>query len=63
MPRVSYTFSALEMIGNTSPFNITHHPAMTAMRMIEGFPAADAGRQALRRADDHRAYAFEQAGD
>ena len=53
-PRELYVQRALEMIGNTSPFDITHHPAMTVALRHDRRAAgrAHAGRQALRRADD-----------
>jgi len=49
--RELYVQRALEMIGNTCPFDITHHPAMNAAvrhdRWASGGP--DAGRETLRR--------------
>ena len=53
-PRELYVERALNMISNTAPFDITHHPAMAVpCGMSDGLPVvADAGRQALRRADD-----------
>ncbi len=45
---------AFEMITNTAPFDITHHPAMSLpCGMVDGLPdRADADRPAFRRADD-----------
>jgi amidase len=57
---------ALEMIGNTSPFDISHHPAMTIpCGMIDGLPT---GLMLIGKHYDEptiykAAYAFEQAGD
>ena len=57
---------ALEMIGNTAPFDITHHPAMTVpCGMVDGLPI---GMMLIGRHFDEStiyraAYAFEQAGD
>jgi amidase len=65
-PRELYVQRALEMIGNTAPFDITHHPAMTVpCGMIEGLPA---GLMLIGKHYDEptiyrAAYAFEQAGD
>jgi amidase len=64
--REEYFQRALEMIGNTSPFDISHHPAMTVpCGMIDGLPVG------LMLIGEHwdeptiykAAYAFEQAGD
>ena len=53
-PRELYVQRALEMIGNTAPFDITHHPAMTVAVRHGRRPAdrTDADRQAFRRIDD-----------
>jgi amidase len=65
-PRALYVQRALEMIGNTAPFDITHHPAMTVpCGMIEGLPV---GLMLIGKHFDEptiyrAAYAFEQAGD
>ena len=65
-PRELYVQRALEMIGNTSPFDITHHPAMTLpCGMVDGLPI---GLMLIGRHFDEStiyraAYAFEQAGD
>jgi amidase len=65
-PREVYFQRALEMIGNTCPFDITHHPAMTMpCGMIDGLPA---GLMLIGKHFDEStiykaAHAFEQAGD
>jgi amidase len=65
-PRELYVQRALEMIGNTAPFDITHHPAMTLpCGMVDGLPI---GLMLIGRHFDEStiyraAYAFEQAGD
>ncbi|HZR03058.1 MAG TPA: amidase [Burkholderiales bacterium] len=65
-PRELYLQRALEMIGNTSPFDITHHPAMTVpCGMIDGLPA---GLMLIGKHYDEStiyraAHAFEEAGD
>jgi amidase len=57
---------ALEMIGNTAPFDISHHPAMTVpCGMVDGLPV---GLMLVGKHWDEptvykAAYAFEQAGD
>ena len=64
--REEYFQRALEMIGNTSPFDISHHPAMTVpCGMIDGLPV---GLMLIGKHWDEptiykAAYAFEQAGD
>ncbi|HYL18915.1 MAG TPA: amidase family protein, partial [Burkholderiales bacterium] len=64
--RELYVQRALEMIGNTAPFDITHHPAMTLpCGMVDGLPI---GLMLIGRHFDEStiyraAYAFEQAGD
>jgi amidase len=65
-PRELYFQRALEMIGNTAPFDITHHPAMTVpCGMIEGLPVGLMliGKHYDEPAIYRAAYAFEQAGD
>ena len=65
-PRELYVQRALEMIGNTSPFDITHHPALTVpCGKSDGLPI---GMMLIGRHFDeakiYRAgYAFEQSGD
>jgi len=65
-PREVYFQRALEMIGNTCPFDITHHPAMTLpCGMIDGLPA---GLMLIGKHWDEStiykaAHAFEQSGD
>ena len=57
---------ALEMIGNTAPFDISHHPAMTVpCGMVDGLPV---GLMLIGKHWDEptiykAAYAFEQTGD
>ena len=65
-PREVYFQRAIEMIGNTCPFDLTHHPAMSVpCGMIDGLPAAlmlvakHWGEATIYKA----AHAFEQAGD
>jgi amidase len=65
-PRELVAQRALEMIGNTSPFDITHHPAMTLpCGMIDGLPAGLmlVGKHFDEPTIYRAAYAFEQAGD
>jgi amidase len=65
-PREVYFQRALEMIGNTCPFDITHHPAMTIpCGMIEGLPAAMmlVGKHWDESTIYKAAHAFEHAGD
>lgn len=65
-PRELYVQRALEMIGNTSPFDVSHHPAMTMpCGMIDGLPAALmlVGKHFDEPTIYRAAYAFEQAGD
>ena len=57
---------ALEIIGNTAPFDITHRPAMTVpCDMINGLPVGLMliGKHCDKPTIYHAAYAFEQAGD
>ena len=64
--REEYVQHALQMIGNTAPFNITHHPAMSLpCGMVDGLPV---GLMLVGRPFDEptiyrAAYAFEQSGD
>lgn len=64
--RELYVQRALEMIGNTCPFDITHHPAMTVpCGMSDGLPIGMmlVGKH-FDEATIYRAgYAFEQSGD
>lgn len=65
-PRELYFQRALEMIGNTAPFDITHHPAMTLpCGMIDGLPGALMliGKHFDESTIYRAAHAFEQAGD
>jgi len=65
-PREQYFQRALEMLGNTCPFDITHHPAMTLpCGMVDGLPAALmlVGRHFDEPTIYRAAHAFEQAGD
>jgi len=65
-PRELYVKRALEMIGNTVPFDITHHPALTVpCGMSDGLPV---GMMLVGRHFDEAkvyqvGYAFEQSGD
>lgn len=57
---------ALEMIGNTCPFDITHHPAMTLpCGMVDGLPIGLmlVGKHFDEATIYRAAYAFEQAVD
>jgi amidase len=64
--REEYVQRALEMIGNTAPFDLTHHPAMSIpCGLVDGLPV---GCMLIGRHFDEptiykAAYAFEQAGD
>jgi amidase len=64
--REDYVARALEMISNTSPFDITHHPAMSLpCGMVDGLPV---GLMLIGKHFDEMtiyraAHAFEQAGD
>ena len=65
-PREEIVQRALEMIGNTAPFDITHHPAMSIpCGMGGGLPIGMmlVGRRYAEPAIYRAAYAFEQAGD
>lgn len=65
-PRELQVQRALEMIGNTSPFDITHHPALTVpCGLSDGLPI---GMMLVGRHYDESTlyrigYAFEQSGD
>ncbi len=65
-PRELYVQRALEMIGNTCPFDITHHPAITVpCGMSDGLPI---GLMLIGKHFDEAtvyraAYAYEQSGD
>jgi len=64
--REEYVARALEMIGNTAPFDITHHPAMSLpCGMIDGLPAGLMliGKHFEEPTIYRAAYAFEQADD
>jgi amidase len=64
--REEYVARALEMITNTAPFDITHHPAMSLpCGMVDGLPV---GLMLIGKHFDEMtiyraAHAFEQAGD
>jgi amidase len=65
-PRELYFQRALEMIGNTCPFDITHHPAMTVpCGLVDGLPIGTmlVGKHYDEATIYRAAYAFEQAGD
>jgi amidase len=64
--REEYFQRAIEMIGNTCPFDVTHHPAMSVpCGMIEGLPTALMliGRHWDESTIYKAAHAFEQSGD
>ena len=64
--REEYVQRALEMIGNTAPFDITHHPAMSIpCGMSDGLPIGMmlVGRRYAEATIYRAAYAFEQAED
>jgi amidase len=65
-PREEYIQRALEMIGNTAPFDVTHHPAMSIpCGMVDGLPVGLmlAGRHYAEETIYRAAYAFEQTED
>jgi amidase len=65
-PRELYVERALNMIGNTAPFDITHHPAMAVpCGMSDGLPVSVMliGKHFDEPTIYRAAYAFEQAGD
>lgn len=64
--RELYVQRALEMIGNTCPFDITHHPAMTVpCGMSDGLPIGMmlVGKHFDEATIYKAGYAFEQSGD
>ncbi len=64
--REDYVMRALEMISNTAPFDITHHPAMSLpCGMVDGLPVGLmlVGRHFDEMTIYRAAHAFEQAGD
>ncbi|HZB93803.1 MAG TPA: amidase family protein, partial [Stellaceae bacterium] len=64
--REEYVQRALEMIANTAPFDITHHPAMSLpCGMVDGLPVGLmlVGRHFDEPTVYRAAYAFEQSGD
>ena len=65
-PREEIVARALEMIGNTAPFDITHHPAMSLpCGMVDGLPVGLmlVGRHFEEMTIYRAAHAFEQIGD
>jgi amidase len=65
-PREEIVGRALEMITNTAPFDITHHPAMAVpCGMADGLPVSVmlVGKHWDEPTIYRAAYAFEQAGD
>jgi amidase len=65
-PREESIARALEMITNTAPFDITHHPAMAIpCGMSDGLPVSVmlVGRHWAEATIYRAAYAFEQSGD
>jgi amidase len=65
-PREEIVARALEMITNTSPFDLTHHPALSLpCGMIDGLPAGLmlVGKHFDEPTIYRAAYAFEQSGD
>jgi hypothetical protein len=64
--REDYVARALEMISNTSPFDITHHPAMSLpCGMVDGLPVGLmlVGKHFDEMTIYSAAHAFEQSGD
>jgi amidase len=64
--REDYVARALEMISNTAPFDITHHPAMSVpCGMVDGLPVGLmlVGRMFEESTIYRAAHAFEQIGD
>jgi amidase len=64
--REDYVARALEMISNTSPFDITHHPAMSLpCGMVDGLPVGLmlVGKHFDEMTIYRAAHAFEQSGD
>jgi amidase len=65
-PRELYVERALNMISNTAPFDITHHPAMAVpCGMSDGLPVSLmlVGKHFDEPTIYKAAFAFEQAGD
>ena len=61
-----FGYSPDEMLGNTAPFDITHHPAMSVpCGMVDGLPVGLmlVGRHFDEMTIYRAAHAFEQAGD
>ena len=64
--REEYVARAFEMITNTAPFDITHHPAMSLpCGMVDGLPVGLmlVGRHFEESTIYRAAHAFEQSGD
>jgi amidase len=64
--REDYVARALEMISNTAPFDVTHHPAMSLpCGMIDGLPVGLmlVGRHFAEATIYRAAHAFEKSGD
>jgi amidase len=64
--REDYVARAFEMISNTSPFDISHHPAMSLpCGMVDGLPVGLmlVGRHFEESTIYRAAHAFEQSGD
>ena len=64
--REDYVARAFEMLSNTAPFDITHHPAMSLpCGMVDGLPVGLmlVGRHFNETTIYRAAHAFEQAGD
>jgi amidase len=64
--REDYVSRALEMISNTAPFDISHHPAMSLpCGMVDGLPVGLmlVGRHFEESTIYRAAHAFEQSGD
>ena len=64
--REEYVQRALEMIGNTAPFDVTHHPAMSVpCGLVDGLPVGLmlVGKHFDEPTIYRAAYAFEQSGD
>jgi amidase len=64
--REAYVQRAFEMIGNTCPFDLTHHPALTLpCGLVDGLPIGLmlVGRHFDEATIYRAAYAFEQSGD
>jgi amidase len=64
--REEYVARALEMIANTAPFDISHHPAMSLpCGMVDGLPVGLmlVGRHFAESTIYRAAHAFEKSGD